>query len=298
LDDALATAPDRATFLRNLIRQAQPAKKALGKRPPQPRPFFEQSGTLKVEELADAVRDDTPIALDRSGRIAIYRDGVYRVSDWGYSGIVSKLLGNNFQPRHRAAVEEFEAGRLEREGRVLPEYQDEPVLNVRNGLLDLRTGELRPHDPDFMSMAQIADEWNPDAKCPTYEAWLESVIPEQADDLEEVVSTMLDPSTTPPKAGLLYGPSRSGKSTFIRLAEAVVAPVLCSPVSRHKLTTSEFAAAELYGRMLNTAADISSALIEDISLFKMLTGEDLILGNRKYGKQFAFRNRALFLFPA
>jgi len=298
LDDILGTrAADRRTdYLSRLILAADGKPAATKpKASRQKGAFFGDDGLL-VRTLADAVRADFPVALARDQTIAVYQDGVYRVSKSRYSGVVGQLLGEDFRPYHRSAVEEFEVGRLTLEGRVLPERLGDPVLNLANGLLDLHTGKLRAHNPEVLSGTQLAIKWDPDATCPTYDAWALDMIPDQIEDLEEVTSTMLDPSSTPPKAAFLYGPSRSGKSTFIRLAEAMVGPEMCSGVTLQQLATDRFAAANVYSKMLNAAADVPASHIDDISAFKMLTGQDLIQANRKYGQQFTYVNQALFMF--
>jgi putative DNA primase/helicase len=71
-----------------------------------------------------------------------------------------------------------------------------------------------------------------------------------------------------------------------------------SAVTLHQLADDKFAAANLYQRMLNAAADLSAKHVADMSTFKMLTGEDGIHANRKYGKEFTFTNQALFAFSA
>lgn len=38
--------------------------------------------------------------------------------------------------------------------------QDDQYLDLPNGLLDWRTGEVRPHDPDVPSMIRLPIEWN------------------------------------------------------------------------------------------------------------------------------------------
>ena len=96
----------------------------------------------------------------------------------------------------------------------------------------------------------------------------------------------------------LYGPSRSGKSTYLRLLRAIVGPRDTSSVTLHQLAEDKFASANVYGKRLNIAADLSSREISDLSIFKMLTGEDHISANKKYGAQFTFRNAALFAFSA
>jgi len=108
---------------------------------------------------------------------------------------------------------------------------------------------------------------------------------------------MLDPTRTPTNAAFLYGPPRSGKSTWLRLLVALSGRHH-SAVTLQALSHDRFAAANVYGSILNAAADLPSSHVEDLSTFKMMTGEDRITANRKYGGQFMFTNRALFAFSA
>jgi DNA polymerase-1 len=71
-----------------------------------------------------------------------------------------------------------------------------------------------------------------------------------------------------------------------------------SAVTLHQLSDDKFAAANLYLRALNVAADLSAKHVSDMSTFKMLTGEDVVHANRKYGREFQFTNQALFAFSA
>lgn len=311
LDDILGARPAhaRAGYLARLIEAAKakpadrkPAPRSTFSSPDRgpvsgPDRFFDSSGLL-VQDLSEAVRDGHPAALTAERRIALYRDGVYNIDGAGFIGVMAGMLGNRYRPSHRAAVEEFTIGILHTAGLLLPTYVDQAVLNCRNGMLDLATGTLKPHDPVYLSSTQIPVAWDPDATAPRYEEWLDAAVGSQMDDLEEVASTMLDPSRTPPKAVFLFGPSRSGKSTFLRLLQAMAGADNYSAVTLHQLAADRFAAANVFGKMLNCAADLSSAHVEDISAFKMMTGEDPTQANRKYGNQFSFINRALFAFSA
>jgi P4 family phage/plasmid primase-like protien len=305
LDDVLAKrAPDtRTAYLGRLIGQAKP-------KPAETRPrakdrlragvdtFFED-GALLVDRLCTAIRDRMPAALTEEQRVALYRGGVFHIDRSALIGAVAEMLGDRFRPAHRSTVEEYMVGVLFNLGLFLPACTTDSLLNVKNGMLDLATGTLKPHDPAYLSSQQIPVEWDPDATCPTYDAWVESCgIIDQLPDLEETTSTMLDPSRTPPKSVFLFGPSRSGKSTFLRLMQAMIGPANLSAVTLHQLSQNRFAAANVFGKMLNCAADLSSAHVDDISIFKMMTGEDPIQADRKYGGQFAFTNKALFAFSA
>lgn len=299
LDDVLGTLDDPAKGLQRLLADAKdklPRRPAARKK--RPEWMDPDDGSLLVDRFATILREKRPMALARDETVAVYTRGVYRVGPLALADVVAAEMGDLFRPAHRAAVEEYIAASLWGEGRVLPEMADEPVVNLANGMLDLRTGELRPHDPAYLSSVQLPVAWDPDATCPTYEAWAAAQIGDQLDDLEEVASTMLDPSRCPPKAIFLYGPSRSGKSTFLRLLKQVAGEANTSAVTLQQLSDDRFASANVYAKVLNCAADLPAAHVNDLSVFKMLTGEDPITANRKYGKQFVFTNRALFAFSA
>lgn len=299
LDDLLGRRPE-ATRARLLARLVDKATDRLPKAPPKRKSeFFDGFGGLKVETLTNRVLSEHPAALTAEDKIALYRDGVYRIDGLGFTAAVARLLGEQHRPAHLAAAEQKAQAALYETGRVLKTHAGEPLVNLANGMLDLRTGELKPHDPEYLSTAQLPVKWDPEATCPTYEAWLNEVCPDQVDDLEEVVSTMLDPSRTPSKAVFLFGPSRSGKSTFLRIMQLIAGgEANVSAVTLHQLADNRFAAANLYGKILNAAADLSGADVSDLSLFKMLTGEDAVHADRKHGRQFAFTNTALFAFSA
>lgn len=318
LDDVLGGAPEdrRGRLLEGLIRTTEELKRAeKPEAPARRRPdakakarddaeagegsgWFDAEGALKVQELAGAIRDEHHALLARDDTVAVYRDGVYVVDKLAVRGAISDRLGDHYTTGRRANVEEFLTAELARLGERLPEYVDRPLANFQNGVLDLETGDLLGHDPKLASTHQFTVAWDPDAECPLFDRWLVESAGAQAGALLEAASVLLDPSVTPTRALFLFGPARSGKSTFLRLLEALVGPSFVAGVSLHALSDDHFAAANLYGRVLNVDADVKAADVRDLSLFKKLTGEDVITANRKYGAQFEFRNRALFAFSA
>jgi P4 family phage/plasmid primase-like protien len=276
-------------------------KAAHGSQPnghPRPAAFFDKEG-LKTDDLVMNILASKPAALTAESKVAVYDSGVFAADGEGFNTEVAARLRNRYRPSHVHTGEGYARAVLNSRKTYLPTYSPFPAVNVRNGMVDLLTGELKDHHPDYLSSAQLPVEWDPDARSPHYEAWIDGIgVSEVLDDLEEVCSAMLDPTRTPQRAGFLYGPSRSGKSTYLRLMQAIAGASNCSAVTMHQLADDRFAAANVYGRILNSSADLSDAHVKDLSLFKMMTGEDVINGNRKYGRQFTFTNRALFLFSA
>ncbi len=321
VDDVLAGFPEdrRGHMLKTWLSQAAPKlpKKPKAKRPVPSEMDAEAAKlfgtrdkplTYKPMDAAHKIMDGTPAAITMEKNIALYVGGVYQVDEDAILSRVVTLLGNFYTPGFLKQTTDVLRGLLAADGKKLPEHMSAPLLNCVNGMVDLRNGQLLPHSPDYMSYVQVSAAYEPDTATPHYDAWLRDALRQEGSteadvdamvaDIEETAGTMLDPSRTPSKTLFLFGPSRSGKSTFLRLLRAVAGPKNTSAVTLHNLATDPFAAANLYGRMLNVAADLSNKHVEDLSLFKMLTGEDPVEANRKYGNQFEFTNQCLIAFSA
>lgn len=308
LDDVLGEMPEhrRPGALANLIAGAgdkpstvKPRERSRRSETIDASPFFTDGGQLKLSALYDAIIDAQPAALNIRDQVSLYTPrGVYEMNETALTSAIVMLLGDLYTRGSESTFDRYMVGRLFHAGLVLPERTAYRMLNTANGMLDLDTLEFKAHDPMYLSTAQLPVDWNPEAGCPTYEAWVKEMAPGQVDDLEEAVAQMLDPTRTPTKALFLFGPSRSGKSTFSRLMRQVAGPANVSGVSLHQLADDRFAAAELYGKMLNVDADVKAADVSDLSTFKRLTGEDLVAADKKYGGRFNFINTALFAFIA
>lgn len=272
--------------------------------------FRKVEGRMMFQPMDAALKvlADSPAAITAERNIAVYRDGVYAVDGDAVLANAVRMLGNFYTPGHLKTMSDTLIGHLYSQGMKLPERMATPWLNCPNTMVDLKSGNTFDHSPDYMSHIQVSVDYQPDMDTPVYDAWLSEALRQEghtdADvaalvaDIEETAGTMLDPSKTPSKALFLFGPSRSGKSTFLRLLKAIAGAANTSAVTLHELGTDQFATANLYGKMLNVAADLSNAHVADLSKFKMATGEDLLHANRKYGQQFSFTNQALFAFSA
>ncbi|CAN5734511.1 hypothetical protein BH24DEI2_BH24DEI2_19660 [soil metagenome] len=298
LDDVLAgrAGPDgTASVLAGIIRAA-------GKLPKVPRGpsgrFFNTEG-LRVELLVDEVRKALRLAVDPGDALMVYEHGAYGNGRHAVRATIGTLLGDSYRAMHERSAVELLVAQLATEGVVIPAGSTTAIVNVANGLLDPFTGKLTEHTPDHLSTVQFPVRWEPDATCPTFDSWLHEVTDGRGDDLMEAVSLVLDGrGERQRKAVFAHGPTRSAKSTFIRLIEAVVGAGARSAVTLHDLAGNRFAAADLFGKVLNTANELSAAHVDDLATFKAVTGDDPVRAERKYGQPFTFRNRALFIFAA
>jgi putative DNA primase/helicase len=135
---------------------------------------------------------------------------------------------------------------------VQPEALDQNpwLLNCANGTLDLRTGELRPHQQADLLTKCLSIPYQPKATCPTWQAFLWRIMGgtltpddpdmsvgelearQRADDrakaliayLQEAAGYILTGSTREQCLFLCHGPTKTGKSTYLATMRALTGP--------------------------------------------------------------------------
>lgn len=175
--------------------------------------------------------------------------------------------------------------------------KDPFLLNVRNGILDLRTFTLLPHDPSYKSTVQLQVDYNPEATCPDIMKFLHEVLYE--DDIhavQELLGYVLWRGYPAAKAWMLVGTGGNGKSTFIALVKALLGLDNVSSRGLVDLERNRFATAELYGKLANLYADLEDVALRTTGKFKMLTGKDPVTAEFKFRMGFSFVNFAKLIF--
>jgi putative DNA primase/helicase len=155
------------------------------------------------------------------------------------------------------------------------------LLNCANGVLDLRTGTLRPHDRDDLLTALAPVAYDPDAKCPTWDAFLTRIMGGSSDligFLQRIVGYALTGSVREQAIFFLYGSGANGKSTFLKTILAMLgrdyakqaAPdVLIESRDRHPTEL-----ADLAGVRFVASIEVSEGKRLAEALVKQLTGGD------------------------
>ncbi|PRS02422.1 DNA primase [Bacillus atrophaeus] len=101
------------------------------------------------------------------------------------------------------------------------------LFNCENGVIDLKTGELLPHDRDLLFTKISPVAYEKDADCPNWKAFMESIfIDEQGktnyeiiEFLQKAIGYSLTGETTEQVMFFLFGNGRNGKSTFINTVQ-------------------------------------------------------------------------------
>jgi P4 family phage/plasmid primase-like protien len=172
-------------------------------------------------------------------------------------------------------------------------------INVLNGILDVATGSLEQHTPEFLSSVQLPVLHDPDAECPAWDKFISETFPKDAQLLAyEIPAWLATPDTSIQKAILLLGEGANGKSTYLAAVGAFIGRDNCAALSLQKIEADRFAAARLVGKLANICPDLPSDHLSSTSTFKAITGGDPIACEYKYGSSFDLRPFARLVFSA
>lgn len=119
--------------------------------------------------------------------------------------------------------------------------------------------------------------------------------------LLELIGYTLYPHEYPlHKAAMLVGDGSNGKSTYLRLIETILSRENIASVNLTQLNpnVNRFAAASLINKLANISSEPITGEFDVTSLFKELTGEDIITVERKYKDPVIYRNYAKMIFAA
>lgn len=228
-----------------------------------------------------------------------YQNGVYReISDLAAQRLVQeKMIVETAKSSQILDAERQWRMKIERDpGDLNP---DPYIINVRNGLHDIRKGTLDPHTPAYLSINQLNVNYDETAACPLFKRFLEEAMDgdmEQVALLQQMLGYVLVPLRSSQKFFVMLGPPACGKSVLLRVInEILLGRRNVSNVPLQDLH-ARFKVAELYGRLCNIFADLSAKDLRDTSLLKALTGEDYVIGERKNKNPFSFQNKACLLF--
>jgi len=165
--------------------------------------------------------------------------------------------------------------------------KDPWLLNVENGTLDLRTGELKSPDPKDLIMKIVPVRFNPDAGAPIFTAFLERILPEESvrSFMERAVGLALTGITTEHVLPFLYGTGANGKTTLINAVLQITgdygqqaAPDLLLAKSGAHPTEL----ADLFGARFVASVEVEDGRRLAESLIKQLTGGDRIKARRMH----------------
>jgi putative DNA primase/helicase len=168
---------------------------------------------------------------------------------------------------------------------VLPDELDKDgyLFNCANGTINLRTGQLQPHDPKDHITKLSPVEYYPDAECPLWLRFLDTIMegnPDLIAFLQQLTGYCLSADITEQIFVIFYGSGANGKSTYVDTITGIMgdyaapAPpdMLIDTGGQHHPTEI----ADLMGKRMAYTSETDEDVKLKTSLVKKITGETFL----------------------
>lgn len=174
------------------------------------------------------------------------------------------------------------------------------LLNFPNGMFNLDTGEMLPHNREYFSSIQMAFPYDQDATCGEWEKFLDDVTngdKGRHDLLQEMFGYCLTKDVRYQKCFCLIGNGANGKSVLLNILESMVGEQNTSHIEIAFLN-SDFQRIKLLNSLVNICNDMKTDVSGTESFFKAIVVGDPINGCYK-GENFVdFRPFCKMVFSA
>jgi putative DNA primase/helicase len=243
-----------------------------------------RQAALAIRAAEDLLASETLTAADKT---EAERDLAYAVAILGASRRNTSRINAikpRLQQRLTALADEFD--------------QSPDQLNVANGMLDLRTGELEPHSPEQRFTYCGPVPYDPDADASAWTEFLEQVVgggPEVLDFFQMAVGYSLTGHTREEKFFHIPGPPRSGKGTVTEVLSTLLGDPLARAeafttfIERRDPDSKNFDLAALKAARFVVASESKQTERLDSAKLKGLTGGDSIACEFKFKERFNYR---------
>lgn len=256
-----------------------------------------EDGPTLRDVAADIISVAGPILHASDIGWFLYREGVWKpAKEDKINNIILERLDSHFKDnnttkntrdeiRHRIEVT---TGVLLPMESVLNSFGN--LLNVTNGMYDMKTGKLLPHDTQYYSTIRLPYPHDPNAKCPRWLQFVDEIFPDDEISqrvLQEWFGYCLTPDTRHEKALFCLGEGVNGKTKALKVLEHLVGPANCSHVPLDKLDM-DFHTVSLFNKLLNLCIETEARELANTAAFKSIVSGETQEDAYKYRDRFSF----------
>ena len=252
--------------------------------------------------IKEAIDSAIEIGKWPDGDIAVYYNGVWKprhddVDQIGYHS--QKTLGDMWRTEVPVQIRSFMANQDDR--RVLTGQQPTDYLvNCKSGMIDVRTEEILPHDPEYLSTVQLPVEYAPDATAPKFLSALEMWQPDERlqEALQMIAGACISPATPPQQLYFFWGDGNNGKTTFTNVLISLLGGSEQVATLKPQDFSNKFRPAMLHNKLANIAGDVPPSSLDEVAMatLKDLSGGSPVTVERKYGQPFHVSFNGIFIF--
>ncbi|GHV26201.1 phage protein [Spirochaetia bacterium] len=168
------------------------------------------------------------------------------------------------------------------------------LLNVKNGTLDVTTGEFREHRRDDFITKMANVEYDPAAECPRWEKFVREIMdfkPELITFLQTALGWGITGDTSEQVMFILIGNGANGKSTCINVIQNILGEYATTTPTETFMRQSDKISndiARLRGMHFVSTAEAEQGKKLSESLIKQITGNDRMTARFMYCEFFTF----------
>ncbi|EKE70881.1 DNA primase family protein [Oceanibaculum indicum] len=263
-------------------------------------------------KLAEEIMEERRLIADDGGRLYEYDAGFWRqLSDAELHAWALAVDGpRSTSARRRGEIVSFLRAACHQPvtwGRVA-DYE----IACRNGVVDCRSGEIRPHRPEDYLERVMAWDYSPRAQCPRWLACLEDWFgdpdapppedrgegqqPPEIEALQEFFGYIVLGHARYKKALVLFGESNSGKTVPLHVAKHMVGQDACCTLAVEHMDNPVLRWV-IKGKLLNVVTELSvDAVVADGGFKTLISTEEPVLLNGKNEKPELYTPRAKHVF--
>ncbi len=172
------------------------------------------------------------------------------------------------------------------------------LLNVENGTVDLRSGNLQPHDSDDLLTTQAPVRYEPKDEAPQWQKFVSEIMGGRerlARYLQKALGYSVTGAVSEQALFFAYGKGQNGKSTLLDTVRHVLGPSYVTKAAPNLLMAQGGSGqrhpsevADLRGARIVVSQERIGGKAFDAEKLKELTGERWIKARKMYGDWFGF----------
>lgn len=254
-----------------------------------PRGIDQYALTVVISSYIDYIVMDT--SEKNKSCIYVYDNGVY--VNINKNPFISKYIKPFLPPEYRTNNNYEEIYKqlctVEERFKNLPDFdQDINVINVKNGLFNIKEFTLYPHTPSYLSLKQLNVNFNNE---PIDNGYFNSFMHTLTNGDMSLMSIILEymgitfsniPTYYTKKLMMLQGLGDTGKSQLIKIINDIMGCGNVKAMPPHKLA-DRFTMSACHDKGLVFCADAPSDALKDLSVIKSMTGGDTLSAENKGG---------------
>jgi len=269
--------------------------------------FFEDMENLKgfiPKKLGDFIKEEYVFkTLNDTGETYVYQDGIYVPGNFIIKSKVRNVLSELTKNYHVSET----IGHI-RDTTFIDRSEvnsESSKIPLENGVLDLNTLEVIPHDPDYFFTFKLPVEYHPEKKCDFFLEWLRERLEITDEDdkndwkletLQEYFGYCLLKDIRFQKALMLIGKEGTGKSTLLAVIQTILGEDNTNSMPLQHITANTFASAYLHDKIANICPDLDTNSLSNVGKFLSLTGDKFTTNAIKGGHETTFRNICKLIF--